>query len=64
MHCKIVDYHSKFPVVKKMDNLSADSLISVFKIVIAEYGIPKRIITDAGGNSMSEKFKYSVIAST
>ena len=40
-----------------MDNLSADSLISPFKIVITEYGIPKRVMLDAGGNSVSEKFK-------
>ena len=28
----IVDYHGKFLVVKKMDNLSAGSLISAFKL--------------------------------
>ena len=28
----IVDYHSKFPVVKRMDGLSADSLIAAVKI--------------------------------
>ena len=40
-----------------MGNLSADSLISVFKIVIVEYGIPKRVMSDAGGNFVSQKFK-------
>ena len=40
-----------------MDNLSADSLISAFKVIIAEYGIPKRVMSDAGGNFMAEKFK-------
>ena len=29
----IVDYHSKFPVIKKMEGLSADSLISAFQFV-------------------------------
>ena len=44
-------------MVKEMNNLSADSLISAFKIVIAEYGIPIRVMSDASGNFVSEKFK-------
>ena len=31
------DYHSKFPVVKKSKELSANSLILAFKVVISEY---------------------------
>ena len=53
----VIDYHSKFPVVKKMEGLSADSLISAFKAVFSEYGIPKKIMSDAGGNFISEKLK-------
>ena len=53
----IVDYHSKFLVVKKTKGLSADSLILAFKIVFSEYRIPKQIMSDAGGNFISEKFK-------
>ena len=35
----IVDYHSKFPVIKKMEGLSADSLILVCKVIFfSEYG--------------------------
>ena len=37
----IVDYHSKFQVVKKTEGLLADSLILAFKVVFSEYGIPK-----------------------
>ena len=33
-----------------MERLSADSLISAFKVVFSEYGIPKRIMSDVGGN--------------
>ena len=47
-----------------MDNISADSLISAFKVVIAEYGIPRRIMSDADSNFISEKFKNSVKSST
>ena len=46
----IVDYHSKFPIIKKAEDLSADSLILTCKVIFAEYGIPRRIMSDSGGN--------------
>ena len=55
-HC-IVDYHSKFPVIKKLEDLPADSLILVCKVIFAEYGLPKKIMSDSGGNFISDKFK-------
>ena len=40
-HCLcIVDYHSKFPVIKQVKGLSADSLINIFKITFSEYRLP------------------------
>ena len=54
----IVDYCSKFPVVEKIEGLSTDSLISALKHVFAEYGIPKGIMSDAGGNFISEKCEH------
>ena len=42
----IIDYYSKFPIVQKVDGLSADDLISAAKIVFAECGLPKKIISD------------------
>ena len=35
----IIDYHSKFPVVKRMKGLSAENLITTAKVISAEYGI-------------------------
>ena len=52
-----VDYHSKFPVIKKAEDLSADSLISIYKVIFAEYGLPKKIMSDLGSNLVSGKFK-------
>ena len=46
-----VDCHSKFSEVKKVEGLSADSLVSTFKVVLSEYGIPKRVMSDAGGDT-------------
>ena len=40
-----------------MDGLSAESLIAAVKVVFVEYGIPNRIMSDAGSNFISEKFK-------
>ena len=45
----IVDFHSMFPVIKKMEDLLAESLILVCKIIFSEYGLPKKITSDAGG---------------
>ena len=57
-HCLcIVDFHSKFPIIKKTTDLSADSLILTCKIIFAEYGVPKKIMSDSGGNFVSDKLK-------
>ena len=53
----IVDYNSKFPVVKKTEDLSADSLILTCKIIFAEYGLPKNIMSDSCSNFISDEFK-------
>ena len=51
----LVDYHSKFSVIKRIEGLLADNLIDVLKIIFAEYGIPCKIMSDAGTNFISEK---------
>ena len=53
----VIDYHSKFLIVKKTEGLSSDSLVSTFKFVFSEYSIPHKIMSDAGDNFISEKFK-------
>ena len=52
-----VDYHSKFLVIKRMEGLSAENLITTVKIIFAEYVIPHRLMSDAGSNFVSEKFR-------
>ena len=44
----IVDYNSKFPVVKRLEGLSAENLSNAVKIIFAEYGTPHKIMSDAG----------------
>ena len=53
----IVGYHSKFPVIKKMEGLSAENRITTIKVIFAEYGIPHRLVSDGGSNFVSEKFQ-------
>ena len=52
----VVDYHSKFPVIKRMEELSAENLIATVKIIFAEYGILHRLMLDADSNLVSENF--------
>ena len=49
-HLCIADYHSKFQVIKKTEDLYADSLMLTFKIIFSEYGLPKKIMSDVAGN--------------
>ena len=53
----IVDYHSKFPVVKMTEDLSADSSMLTCKIIFSEYSVPKKIMSVSGGIFISNKFK-------
>ena len=46
----IVDCYSKFPVMKRADGLSADILITTTKVMLAELGLPRKTVSDAGMN--------------
>ena len=52
----IVDYNSKFSVIKRLECLSAVNLISTVKTIIAEYGIPQKIMSDVGTIFVADKF--------
>ena len=53
----IVHYHSKFPVIKRIEVLSTESLITTTKVIFAEYGIPHRLMSITGTNFVSDKFR-------
>ena len=57
IYCALVDCYSKFLVVKKMDSTLDEDLIKATKVVFAEFGLPKKLLLDAGTNSVSERFK-------
>ena len=49
-----VDYCSKFPIVKRAEDLLAEQLITC-RIVLAEFGVPCKIMPEAV--TISDKFK-------
>ena len=53
----IVDYHSKFPVIKRLEGLSTENLIATGKVIFAEYGIPCKLMSDAGTNFILDSFR-------
>ena len=53
----IVDCHSKFPVGKRLEGLSTENLIITIKVIFVEYGIPHKIMSDAGANFVSDRFR-------
>ena len=53
----IIDYNSKFLIIKRLEGLSAENLTNAVKIIFTEYGIPCKIMSDAGTNFVSDKFQ-------
>ena len=53
----IEDYYSKFPNIRKADSLAANDLVKTAKIVFTKFGLPKKIISDAGTNFALNTFK-------
>ena len=52
----IVDYISKFSMIKRLEGLSAENLINAVKVIFVEYGIPHKIMSDTGTNFLSDRF--------
>ena len=53
----IVDYYTKFPVVKKIVSLSANDLVHMAKMIFSKFELPQKIISDAGTNFVLENFR-------
>ncbi len=53
----VVDYYSKFPVVKKLSNLNSSAVIAHLKFVFEEHGIPSKLVTDNGPQYASATFQ-------
>ena len=53
----VVDYYSRFPVIRLLDNMTSHAVCNHFTSVLAEYGLPATIISDFGSQYISERFK-------
>ena len=53
----IVDYYSRFPVVRSLNDMSASTISSHFTSVFAEYGLPSALTADFGSQYVSEMFR-------
>ena len=44
----VVDYYSRFPVIRLLSDITADTICNHFTSVLVEYGLPSVVITDFG----------------
>ena len=53
----VIDYYSKFPVVKTLTSLQSSAVIAHLKSVFKEHGIPSKLVTDNGSQYTSAAFQ-------
>nr|XP_039255214.1 uncharacterized protein K02A2.6-like [Styela clava] len=53
----IVDYFQRFPVVRKLQDMTAESVCEQFSNVLAEYGLCSTILADFGSQYVSQLFR-------
>ena len=53
----IVDYYSRFPVIRPLNDTSASTISSHLTSLFAEYGLPSALTADFGSQFISELFK-------
>ena len=55
-HLLIVDYTSRFPIVRKLKSMSAQHITEHFKSIFSEYGWPDTVVSDNGPCYAAEMF--------
>lgn len=53
----VVDYYSRFPLVRQIPDIRAETVCQAFTAVTTEYGLPSTIQADSGTQFTSEPFK-------
>ena len=53
----VIDYFSRFPVVKQLQSLHSLSIIKHLKDIFTEIGIPTSIVSDGGTQFTSQEFQ-------
>ena len=52
----IVDYFSRFPVIRLLNDMTAHTVCNHFNSVLSEYGLPSTILADYGSQYVSSDF--------
>ena len=67
----IADYYSRFPVIRKLQSITASATIAMLKEVFSEYGVPKTVMSDNGPpfsskevESFADKYCFDHITSS
>ena len=55
----LVDYYSRFPVLRNLGSTTSKVLVQEMKAVFAELGVPNVIVSDGGPQHTSVEFKTS-----
>ena len=50
-------YHSRFPVIKLLNDMTSHTVCNQFTSILTEYGLPATIIADFGSQYISERFR-------
>ena len=58
----VSDYYSKFPLVRKLDNIQSDTTLAHLKSIFEEHGIPRKFIT--GNHTQFTSMLFQVFSST
>ena len=53
----IVDYFSRFPVIRLLNNMTSHTVCNHLTSILAEYGLPTTIVADFGSQYISERFQ-------
>ena len=55
----LVDYYSKFPIIRKLSSITSSSVITQMKGIFDEHGIAEALISDGRTQYSSREFKRS-----
>ena len=55
----VVDYYSRFPIVRQLPDFRAETVIEMFTSIINEFGLCKTILADSGTQFTSEQFEQT-----
>ena len=54
----MVDYTSRFPIVRDLKSMSAQHVTEHFRLIFSEYGWPDTLVSDNGPCYVAETFTY------